>query len=89
MKTFAYLDNSVVDRRRKKPVMTQEGAILSQEGYHPMKELVVTKLANEDKGIFSNLGKYDEELEMLEDWLFNPRIYKNECLMFDDNIEKE
>ena len=55
---------------------------------HPMRDIVVKKLASEDNGIFSNLGKYDEELEMLEDWLFNPRIYKNECLMFDESIGK-
>ena len=38
---------------------------------------------------FSNLRKYDEELEMLEDWLINPRINKDDCLMFDCNIVKE
>ena len=44
---------------------------------------------NEDKDKVSNLKKYDEELEMLEDWLINPRIEKYDCLMFDDSIGKE
>ena len=87
-KTLAYLDSSVVDRHGKKSVMTQEVAILFQEGDKPMKELVVTNLANEDKGIFSNLRKYDEVLNMLEYWLFNPRIDTNESLMFDESIGK-
>ena len=26
---------------------------------------------------------------MLEDWLINPRIDKDDCLMFDDSIGKE
>ena len=54
-----------------------------------MREIDFTKLDNEDKGIFPNLRKYDEELEMLEDWLINPRVDKHDCLMFDDNIRKE
>ena len=44
---------------------------------------------NEDKERLSSLIKYDEELEMLEDWLFNPRIDKDDYLMFDDSIGKE
>ena len=37
---------------------------------------------------FSNLGKYDEELEMMEDWLINPRIDNDDCLIFDRSIRK-
>ena len=40
------------------------------------------------KELFSNLRKYDEELEMLEDWLINPRIDNDGCLMFDCSIRK-
>ena len=46
----------------------------------------------EDKGKFSNFRNYAEELKMLEDWLFNPRIDKDDFLvyasieMFSDNI---
>ena len=50
-KTLAYLDSSVVDIQGKTSVMTQEGAICSQEGDQPMKNLVVKKLDNEDKGL--------------------------------------
>ena len=46
-------------------------------------------MANEDKYKLSNLRKYDEELEMLEYWLINPRIDKNDCLMIDCSIGKE
>ena len=46
-------------------------------------------MVNEDKGNFSNFRNYDEELEMLEDWLINPGVDKHVCLMFDDSIGKE
>ena len=46
-------------------------------------------MVNEDKIILSNFRKYDEELEMLEDWLINPRIDKHDCLMFDEIIGEE
>ena len=46
-------------------------------------------MANEDKEKIYNLTKYDEELEMLEDWLTNPRIDKNVCLMLGCSIGKE
>ena len=58
-------------------------------------ELVVAELATEDKEKLSNLREYDEELKILEDWLFNPRIDKYDCLMyasiemFSDNIGEE
>ena len=45
-------------------------------------------MVNEDKGKFSNLKNYDEELEMLEEWLINPRIDKNDYLVFDCSIDK-
>ena len=64
-RTLSYLDSGVADRHGKKYVMTQEETILSQKGDQYIKELVVADLVNEDKGIFSNLIKYDEELEML------------------------
>ena len=68
--------------------MKQEDTILSQKGDQYIKELVVADLVNEDKQIFSNLRKYDEELEMLEDWLINPRIDNDGYLMFDHSIIK-
>ena len=46
-------------------------------------------MVNEDKGKFSNFRNYDEELEMLEDWLINPMVDKHDCLTFDDSIGKE
>ena len=46
-------------------------------------------MANEDKEKLSNLRKYDEELEMLEYWLINPSIDKDDCSMLDCNIGKE
>ena len=46
-------------------------------------------MANEDKVKLSNLKKYDEELEMLEDWLINPRIDKDDCLMLVCSVGKE
>ena len=61
---------------------------MSQKGNQYIKELVVAELVNEEKGIFSNLRKYDEELEMLEDWLINPRIDNDDRLMFDCSIRK-
>ena len=94
-RTLAYLDSGVADRQRKKSVMTQEETILSQKGDQYIKELAVAELVNEDKGIFSNLKKYDKELEMLEYWLINPRIDKYDYVMhasmemFSDNIEEE
>ena len=47
--TLAYLDRCVVDREGKKFVMTQEETILSQKGDQYLGELVVAKLATEDK----------------------------------------
>ena len=38
---------------------------------------------------FLTSRNYDEELEMLEDWLIDPKIDKDVCLMFDESIEKE
>ena len=58
--------------------MTKEETILSQKGDQYLEELVVAELANEDKEKLSNLRKYDEELEMLEYWLINPRIDKDD-----------
>ena len=58
-------------------------------------ELVVVELATEDKEKLSNLREYDEKLKILEDWLFNPRIDKDDYLMyasiemFSDNIGEE
>ena len=46
-------------------------------------------MATKDKGNFSKFRNYDEELEMLEDWLSDPRIDKDDYLMFDDSIRKE
>ena len=94
-RTLAYVDSGVADREGKKFVMTQEETILSQRGDQYLKEFAVGKMVNEDKAIFSNLRKYDEELEMLEDWLINPRIDNDDCLMhvsmkiLNDNIGKE
>ena len=88
-RTLAYLDSCVTEILGKKFVMTQEETILSQRGDRYLKEFVVAELVNEDKGKFSNFRNYDEELEMLEDWLINPRVDKHDCLMFDDNIGKE
>ena len=62
---------------------------MSQRGDKNLKEFVVAELANEDKGKFYNFRNYDEELEMLEYWLINPRVDKNDFLMFDENIRKE
>ena len=73
-RTLAYLDSGVADREGKKSIMTQEETILSQRGDQYLKEFAVAELDNGDKEIFSNLGKYDEELDMMEDWLINPRI---------------
>ena len=67
-RTLAYLDNGVANRQGKKFFMTQEETILSQKGDLYIKELDVAKLANGDKEKISNLRKYDEELEMMEDW---------------------
>ena len=88
-RTLAYLDSGVADREGKKYIMTREETILSQRGDRYLKEFVVAELVNEDKRKFSNFRNYDEELEMLEDWLINPRVDKHELLMFDDNIGKE
>ena len=62
---------------------------MSQRGDQYLEELVAAELVNEDKQKLSNLRKYDEELEMLEDWLINPRIDKDDCLMLDCSIGKE
>ena len=87
-RTLAYLDNSVADREGKTSVMKQEETILSQRGDQYLNEFVVAKLANEDKWNISNLIKYDEELEILKDWLINPRIDNDDCLILDDSIGK-
>ena len=88
-RTLAYLDSGVIDRLGKKFFMTREETILYQRGDQHLKEFVVAELATKDKGKFSNFINYDEELEMLEDWLINPRVDKHECLMFDDSIGKK
>ena len=46
-------------------------------------------MSNEDKDKLSNLIKYDGELEMLEDWLINPRIDKDDYSILDCKIGKE
>ena len=79
--TLAYFDIDV-GRQRNKSVMTQENTILSQKGDQYLGELVVAELVNEDKEKISNLKEYDEELKMIEDWLFNPMIDKVDCLMY-------
>ena len=45
-------------------------------------------MVNGDKEIFSNLGKYDKELEMMESYLINPRVDNDDFLMFDSSIRK-
>ena len=88
-RTLSYVDSGVAEREGKKFVMTQEETILSQRGDQYLKEFAVAKLVNGDKENFSNFRNYDEELEMLEDWLINPRVVKHDCLMFDGSIGKE
>ena len=83
------MDSDDADRQGKKFFITQEETIVSQEGDQCLEEFVVAKLTNEEKENISNPRKYDEELEMLEDWLINPMIDKDDCLMFDCSIEKE
>ena len=61
---------------------------MSQKDDQYLEELAVTELANEDKEKISNLRKYDEELEVLEYWLINPRVDKYECLIFIAELEK-
>ena len=87
-RTLAYLDSGVADREGNKYVMTQEETVLSQRGDQYLKEFVVVELDNGDKDFFYNLRKYDEELEMMEDWLTNPSIDNDGCLMFDSSIRK-
>ena len=87
-RTLAYLDKCVADREGKF-FMTQEDTILSQRGDQYQNEFFVAGFTTEDKEEFSNFRKYDEELKMLEDWLNNPRIDKDDCLMFDFSIVKE
>ena len=87
-RTLAYLNRCVANRDGKF-VMTQEETILSQMDDQYLNEFVVASLTTEDKEEFSNFRKYDEELKMLEDWVNNPRIDKDNCLMFNYNIEKE
>ena len=88
-RTLTYLDSDVADRKQQKFVMTQEENILSQRGDQYLNEFVIAGLTNEAKEEFSNFRKYDEELKMLEDWLNNPRIDKDKCLMFNCNIKQE
>ena len=82
-------------RKRKKYFMKREETIFFQKGDQYLRELVVSDFATEDKEGLSNLKKYNEELEMLEDWLINPRIDKDGFLMyasiemFSDNIGEE
>ena len=85
---FASIEKSE-ERQRKKYFIIKEETILSQKDNQYLEELVVAELDNEDKEKLSNLRKYDEKLEMLEDWLINPRIDKDKCLMLDCNIGKE
>ena len=77
------------EKEGKKFVMTHEGTIVSQEDDQHLEEIIVADLVNENKIKFSNFRNYDEELEMLEDWLINPRIDKHDFLMFNNNIVKE
>ena len=88
-RTLAYLDRCVADREGNKFVMTREETIFNQRGDQHLKEFVVAELVNEDKGKFSNFRNYNEELDMLEDWLLNPKIDKDDCLMFYCSIRKE
>ena len=76
-------------RQRKKSVITKEETILSQKVDQYLEEFVVAELDNGDKEKLYNLRKYDEELEILEGWLINPRVDKHDCLMFDCSIGKE
>ena len=69
--------------------MTKEETILSQKGDQYLEELAIPELANEDKEKLSNHRKYDEELEMLEYWLINPSIDKDDYSMLDCNIQKQ
>ena len=68
---------------------------MSQKGDQYLGELIVVELDTEDKDKLSNLEEYGEELKMLEDWLFNTRIDKDDWLMyasiemFSDNIGEE
>ena len=84
-RTLAYLDSGVADKEGKKFIMTQKKTIFSQEGDQYLEEFVVSI---ENKENLSNLKIYDEELEMLEDCLINPRIDNDECLIFDRKIRK-
>ena len=88
-RTLSYLDSGVADRQGKKCVMTQEEAILSQKGDQFLNKFVVAELSSEDKENLSNLRNYDEGLHMLEDWLINTKIDKDDCLMFDDSIGEQ
>ena len=88
-RTLAYLDSGVANILGKKFVMTHEGTIVSQEDDQCLEEITIVDLVNEEKGKIFKFRNYDEELEMLEDWLINPRVDKHDCLMFDDNIGKE
>ena len=45
-------------------------------------------MTNEDEENVSNLRKYDEVLEIMEDWLITPMIDNDDCLMFDSSIRK-
>ena len=85
---FAGIEESE-GRWRKKYGMTKEETILFQKGDQYLEELVDAKLDNKDKKKLSILRKYDEELEMLEDWFINPRIDKNDSLMLNCGIGKE
>ena len=75
--------------------MTQEETILSQRGDQYLKEFFVGELDTGDKEKNSNLWEYEEELQMIEYWLFNTRIDTDYCLMyvsiemFCDNIGEE
>ena len=69
-----------------KYVMKKKEAVLSQREDQYLEELVVSKLANYDRGRLFYFRKYDEELQQIEDWLLNPRIDQVDHLM-GKNIE--
>ena len=70
-----------IDKERNLSIMTHEETMLSQKGDQYLRELAVVEFANEENEDLSNFKKYDEELGMLEYWLINPRIDKDDCLM--------
>ena len=77
------------DRQRKKSVITKVETIFYQKGDQYLEELVVSELANKDKEKLSKLRKYDAELQIMEDWLINPRIDKDDYLILGYSVGKE